>query len=237
MQRDGGHWAPSPVAALVAAISLGLVGNLAAGTVQVRQWWWPPLAWAGTALLALASLGIEWTRNRAERAVTPVEAREAPPAAQPDQPQRSGRGERPPARALTPAEDLRGLDDDQVRVLRSCAAALSSLLAVADTAGRTSRFSPSFADATANVEYELSRAGSALLALKGSVGLATWPDAGLAAQLITARDNAQRDVEAAQGHQGAPGAVGQGSRRFRQSAGALQALLRQHYPSLFTAPP
>lgn len=90
VRRDGGHWAPSPVGALAAGISLGLVGNLAAGTVQVRQWWWPPLAWAGTALLALASVAIEWARNRAEKDVTLAQARETRLAARPGQPRRSG---------------------------------------------------------------------------------------------------------------------------------------------------
>src|SRR5438132_177275 len=86
------------------------------------------------------------------------------------------------------APAVRGLDDDQVRVLRSCAAALKDFMTAADTAERISRFSPEFADISATMQFELSRAKRELLALKQSVGLTNWPDAGLAAKLITARN-------------------------------------------------
>ncbi len=156
-----------------------------------------------------------------------------------EQPGRAGRREQSehlPAR-LPSAEDVRGLDDDQVRVLRSCAAALKDFMTAADTAERISRFSPEFADISATMQFELSRAKRELLALKQSVGLTNWPDAGLAAKLITARNRAQRDVEAAQRRPGVPEGTSQSHQRFRQSAAALQALLREHYPSLFTASP
>jgi hypothetical protein len=152
-----------------------------------------------------------------------------PPDEHPAQPGLPG----PPASA----DDLRGLADDQVHVLRCCAIALTSLLAAADAAEATSRLSPEFADVSVTMQFELSRTKRGLTALRRSVGLATWPDTDLAARLIAARSTAQRDVEAAQGHPGVPEGTTQDRQRLRQSAAALRTLLQEHYPSLFTPLP
>jgi hypothetical protein len=162
-----------------------------------------------------------------------------PGPAQPDGP--SGQpdwkdGHLPPA-VPSSADDLHGLADDQVRALRCCATALTSLLAAADAAEATSRLSPEFADVSVTMQFELSRTKRCLTALRRSVGLATWPDTGLAARLIAARSAAQRDVEAAQGHPGVPEGTSQDRQRLQRSAAALRTLLQEHYPSLFTPPP
>jgi Effector-associated domain 1 len=161
--------------------------------------------------------------------------RPAQPGGPPGQPERQG-GHLPPAVPM-PADDLRGLADDQVRVLRCCATALTSLLAATDAAEATSRLSPEFADVSATMQFELSRSKRSLTAFKRSVGLATWPDTGLAASLLAARNTAQRDVETAQGRPGMPEGTSQDRQRLRRSAAALRTLLLEHYPSLFTPLP
>lgn len=50
------RWAISPVTVAVIPIAIGLIGNLATNTVQVKAGWWVPLTWTATGLLVLAAL-------------------------------------------------------------------------------------------------------------------------------------------------------------------------------------
>ena len=140
-----------------------------------------------------------------------------------------GQGKHPPNCLPVSADDLRGLDDDQVDVLRSCAAVLVDLVATAETAEHTSVRSPEFADVFAQLQVRLGHAKAKLLAAKRVVGLTTWPDTAWAAKFIAARDSAQRDVEAAEGRSDMPGRTG----HALQSAAALLELLTDRYPTLF----
>ena len=57
------RWRRSGVTALVVSAALGLVGNLAANTVQLKGWW-PWVAWTAVDVLLLVAILIEWTRGR-----------------------------------------------------------------------------------------------------------------------------------------------------------------------------
>ncbi len=46
----------SPVTVAALSIAIGLVGNLATSTVQVRAGWWAPLTWTATGLLVVAAV-------------------------------------------------------------------------------------------------------------------------------------------------------------------------------------
>ncbi len=64
MRLGGGQGGISPVSAAAVMISLGLVGNLATNTVRVGRWWWSPLLWTMTGLLATIALVNERIRHR-----------------------------------------------------------------------------------------------------------------------------------------------------------------------------
>jgi thioredoxin-like negative regulator of GroEL len=52
-------WRPSPSTALVVAVALALVGNLATNTVQITWVWWPVAAWVVVGLLLVTGILIE----------------------------------------------------------------------------------------------------------------------------------------------------------------------------------
>lgn len=50
------RWEVSPVAVAAVPIGIGLVGNLATSTVEMKAWWWAPATWGVTALLAVTAV-------------------------------------------------------------------------------------------------------------------------------------------------------------------------------------
>ncbi|WP_433514031.1 NACHT domain-containing protein [Nonomuraea sp. CA-143628] len=67
-----GRGAVSRVTLAAAGVALGLVSNMATGTVEVDAWWWKPLTWGLTGLFGLVVvMGALGARKVAE--VTPVE--------------------------------------------------------------------------------------------------------------------------------------------------------------------
>jgi hypothetical protein len=59
----------SPVTVAAIPIAIGLVGNLATSTVQVKAGWWVPLTWTVTGLLVLAALVGQFAQSRAGEGV------------------------------------------------------------------------------------------------------------------------------------------------------------------------
>jgi hypothetical protein len=197
-------------------IAVGLTVNLATSTVHMSQPWWPALIWTLTAILILASVAMVRNRRRS-------------PDTESGQPEH----EEPPEPPRTVGEDLRGLDDDQVQLLRSSAAALRNLLMVIGEAERTPLLSQrEFAEASARLQTELNRTEAQLHALKGAVTLLTWPDREWAAEFTAERDTVERELHAAQ-RRNASGASNQRQQWPCESAARLLGLL-QRYPSLFT---
>ncbi|MEV0348660.1 NACHT domain-containing protein [Nonomuraea sp. NPDC050680] len=60
------RWVVSPVALAVLPVCIGLVGNLATGTVEVKAWWWAPATWALTGVLVIAAIASQIVGSRAE---------------------------------------------------------------------------------------------------------------------------------------------------------------------------
>lgn len=56
----------SPVALAVLPVGIGLVGNLATGTVEVKAWWWVPATWALTGVLVMVAIASQIVQSRAE---------------------------------------------------------------------------------------------------------------------------------------------------------------------------
>lgn len=152
------------------------------------------------------------------------------PDTEPGQPEHEEQPEPPPR----VGEDLRGLDDDQVQLLRSGAVALRNLLMVIGEAERTPLLSQQeFAEVSARLQGELNRAEAQLHALKGAVTLLTWPDREWAAEFTAERDTVERELQAAK-RRNASGASNQRQPWPRESVARLLGLL-QRYSSLFTA--
>lgn len=137
-----------------------------------------------------------------------------------------------PSAAVWPsasAEDLHGLTDEQVQLLRVSIAALDDLITVAADAVRASPLSGEFAEMSARMQVELGRASRDLRALKRSLTAMRWPDADWTARCDVARDRAERDIRAVRRRPRDLSAVDQ----LRRSASVLRGLLVEGYPSLF----
>ncbi|NUP64449.1 MAG: NACHT domain-containing protein [Nonomuraea sp.] len=65
-KRARGRWMVSPVAVAAVPVGIGLVGNLATGTVEVRAWWWAPATWVLTGVLVMVAVASQIARSRAE---------------------------------------------------------------------------------------------------------------------------------------------------------------------------
>ncbi|MFI6182758.1 NACHT domain-containing protein [Nonomuraea sp. NPDC051191] len=63
--RGRGRWVVSPVALAVVPVGIGLVGNLATGTVEVQVWWWAPATWVLTGVLVVVAVAAQVVRSRA----------------------------------------------------------------------------------------------------------------------------------------------------------------------------
>ncbi|MFI7708260.1 NACHT domain-containing protein [Nonomuraea sp. NPDC049480] len=55
----------SPVALAVVPVGIGLVGNLATGTVEVKAWWWTPATWVLTGVLVMVAIASQIMQSRA----------------------------------------------------------------------------------------------------------------------------------------------------------------------------
>ncbi|HEX4818545.1 MAG TPA: NACHT domain-containing protein [Nonomuraea sp.] len=60
-----GRWVVSPVALAVVPVAIGLVGNLATGTVEVKAWWWIPATWVLTGALVMVAIASQIVQSRA----------------------------------------------------------------------------------------------------------------------------------------------------------------------------
>ncbi|MEV6039158.1 NACHT domain-containing protein [Nonomuraea sp. NPDC052116] len=60
-----GRWVVSPVALAVVPVGIGLVGNLATGTVEVKAWWWTPATWVLTGVLVVVATASQIVQSRA----------------------------------------------------------------------------------------------------------------------------------------------------------------------------
>ncbi|WP_090944591.1 tetratricopeptide repeat protein [Nonomuraea jiangxiensis] len=79
MGGDGRRrWAASPVAMVAIPVAIGLVGNLATSTVEVKAWWWVPLTWTVTGLLAGVAVVSQIAQSRAVPEGTPARATSTP---------------------------------------------------------------------------------------------------------------------------------------------------------------
>ncbi|MEV4398830.1 hypothetical protein, partial [Nonomuraea sp. NPDC049607] len=63
--RGRGRWVVSPVALAVVPVGIGLVGNLATGTVELKAWWWAPATWLLTGVLVVVAVAAQVVRSRA----------------------------------------------------------------------------------------------------------------------------------------------------------------------------
>ncbi|TMR40531.1 FxSxx-COOH system tetratricopeptide repeat protein [Actinomadura geliboluensis] len=67
VSRSGrGHRVVSPVAVAAVPVGIGLVGNLATGTVEMKAWWWAPATWVVTGLLVAVTVIVQIRQSRAE---------------------------------------------------------------------------------------------------------------------------------------------------------------------------
>ena len=65
MSRLGrGRWTVSPFTLAAVPIGIGLVGNLATSTVEVKAWWWTPLTWTLTGVLVIVAVASQFVQAR-----------------------------------------------------------------------------------------------------------------------------------------------------------------------------
>ena len=173
-----------------------------------------------------------WTRGirRSASAVAPpgqsTAGMTSPPV--PERP-----AEHSPPMPAPPAEDLDGLLEQHVRLLRTTAVALETLLDRLTELGRTPLLWSQFAEVHNSMRHSLSRVEEQLVALEQQVTVVSWPHPDFAARLGIVLAEVQRDAAAARSDRATES--GQAAvAKLGTSVGKLRDLLKGRYPSLFT---